>query len=353
MKEAKKILLVFILMLFLSLLATAQFDSDSENTQTVKLLATRGEDPGLIPIGEVRIWEDSDYLNIKYIITNADWRLNSTHVYVSSRNQEFAPIGDYTEPIRLELEQAHLAEMEYTYKIEKNWPDGTKFRVAAKAEVLAIQGYTSDIEGLLDSLPETVKVHATQPSSHDHAYFELTIMESEILDGFHYGWCFDIDRPNIKRWYEAKVYTLFDELPPHLMEVPENLDLVNWILNKDFVGKPSFRGGPYTFGDVQHCIWELLEGRTTNYTNGPWNIWRATEILDVAKAEGEGFIPAYNEKFLLILMPMNQNRRVHWASMGIGIPTPCLPVYTSETAWGMAWNISWYSLGPGLSFTIR
>ena len=153
MIEAKKILLVFILMLFLSLLATAQFDYDPENTQTVNLLATRGEYPSLIPIGEVRIWEDPDYLYIKYVITNADWRLNSTHVYVSSRNQEFAPIGDYTEPIRLELEQTHLAEIEYTYKIENNWPDGTKFRVAAKAEVLAIQGYTSDIDGLLDSLP--------------------------------------------------------------------------------------------------------------------------------------------------------------------------------------------------------
>ena len=140
-----------LLMLFTNV-AAAQFDFNSDTPHTVKLLATRGDDPSLIPIGEVRIWEDSDYLYIQYMITNADWRLQSTHVYVSARYQEFTPVGDFTEPFRLELEQAHLAEMEYTYKIPITWPQNTKFRVAAKAEVLAIQGYTSDLEGLILSL---------------------------------------------------------------------------------------------------------------------------------------------------------------------------------------------------------
>jgi len=353
MNRIKPLRWIFIFLLLSAYLSAADFDYNSEFPYTVKLLATRGDNPGLIPIGEVHIWEDPEYLYIKYVITNADWRLQSTHVYVKARTTDFAPIGNYVELFRLELEQAHMGEMEYTYKIPSTWPSGTKFRIAAKAEVLTIQGYTSDLEGLSESLPETVQVFAVQPSPDDMAYFQISILESEIFDGFHQSWCVDLDRQRIRRWHTAIVYTPYDKLPPGIMEFPENLDLVNWILNKDFVGKPSLNGEVYTFGDVQHSIWKLLEGRATNYTNGPWSIWRVTEIMDTAKAEGEGFIPGCNEKFLLILVPVNKNRQIHWQSMAIAIPTPCLPTFTTETAWGLAWNVSWYSIGPGLSFSIR
>ncbi len=353
MSRIQTLTCIFVFLLLPALLPAADIDVRSDTPHTVKLLATRGDSPKLIPIGDVRIWEDSDYLYIKYVITNADWRLSSTHIYVSARNQSFAPIGENIEPFRLEMEQAHMGEMEYTYEIPNAWPPGTQFRVAAKAEVLAIQGYTSDIDGLLESLPETVRVHATQPSPDNNAYYELTILESGMMDGFHHGWDVDINRPNFTRWLTAEVYTPYDKLPRNIMEFPENLDLVNWILNKDFVGKIAQNGETFTFGDVQHCIWTLLEGRATNYTNGPWSIWRVQEILDAAEAEGEGYIPACGEIFLVILVPVNQNRRIHWASIGVGIPTPCLPVFTTETAWGLAWNVSWYEIGPSLTFSIR
>jgi hypothetical protein len=350
----KKILPILMFMSYLTLLASAQIEFTPDSPHTVKLLATRGDDPGLIPIGEVRVWEEPGYLYIKYAITNADWRLSSTHVYVTSRNRNFTPIGSYVEPFRLELERAHMGEMEYTYEIPSQWPENTQFRIAAKAEVLAIQGYTSDIEGLIDSLPESVQVMAVQPSPDNMAYFDLTVAESELFDGFHHGWCVDLDRSSYReKWYTYEVYTAYDKLPPQIMEFPENLDLVNWILNKEFVGKMSQHGDPFTFGDIQHCIWMLLEGRATNYTNGPWNLWRVEEIMEAARAEGEGFIPGCSEKFLLILVPVNPHRIIHWQSIGMVIPTPCIPIYTTETAWGLAWNVSWYSIGPGLSFTIR
>lgn len=341
-------------MLILQLLASAQAGFTPDLPYTVKLLATRGGLPGLVPIGEVRVWEASGYLYIQYAITNADWRLKSTHVYVTSRIRNFEPVGEYVEPFRLELERAHTGEMEYTYEIPSQWPSGTQFRVAAKAEVLAIQGYTSDLEGLIKSLPRSVQVFAVQPSPDGQAYFHLTIMESGVFDGFHHGWCVDLDRSSHRqRWYTYEVYTPFDDLPPKIMEFPENLDLVNWVLNKDFVGKTARNGELFTFGDIQHCIWKLLEGRATNYTNGPWSIWRVEEILDAAEAEGEGFIPACGEKLLLVLVPMNPNRKIHWQSIGMVIPTPCIPVFTTETAWGLAWNVAWYSIGPGLTFTIK
>jgi hypothetical protein len=220
--------------------------------------------------------------------------------------------------------------------------------------VLALQGYTSDIASLIESLPETVQGFLVWPSPDNMAYFQITILESGFFDGFHYAWCFDIDRSRIHRWYDYHVYTAYDKLPPDIMEFPENLDLVNWILNKEFVGKQAPSGGIYTYGDVQHAVWTLLEGRSTNYSKGPWDIERATGIIESAKAEGEGFIPACNEKFLLILVPLNPHNILHWQSIGMVIPAaPCVPTYSIETAWAFAWNVAWYSIGPGLSISIR
>jgi hypothetical protein len=344
---------ILLFLILLAPLAAAQIHIESHEPHCVKLLATKGDNPGLIPIGEVRIWEDADCLYIKYMITNADWRLQSTHVYVTTRNPSFNPIEEHVEPIRLELEQAHRAEMEYTYRIPCQWPSGTHFCVAAKAEVLAINGYTSDIEGLIDSLPETLRLKTLKTPFGAPSYLQVAIIKSETMDGLHDGWCVDIDRPRVLRWYNAEVYTPYDKLPPGIMEFPENLDLVNWIINKDYAGKPAPSGGIYTFGDVQHAVWTLLEGRSTNYTKGPWDEVRATGIIDAAKAEGEGFIPGCFEKFLLILVPVNKNRRIHWQSMAIGITAPCFPIYSVETAWGLAWNVSWYHMGPSLTFVIQ
>jgi hypothetical protein len=354
MKETNKIFLAFMLVPLLMSAAAAQFDYTYDDPHTVRLLATKGDNPGLIPIGDVRIWKDPDYLFIQYAITNADWRLKTTHIYVSVRSDEFSPVEGSGRLDRLEFEQAHMGETEYTYRIDNVWPSGVQFRVAAKAEVLAIQGYSSDLEGLIDSLPETVMFHAEQPSPDFLAYFYIMLQEADILDGFHHGWCVDIDRQSFRRrWHPARVFTLYDRLPPKIMEFPENMDLVNWMLNQEFIGKLSRHGDAFTWGDIQHCVWMLLEGRATNYTNGPWNIFRVQEILDAARAEGEGFIPGCNQNLLLVLVPMNQNDRVHWQSMGIVVPTPCIEIITTETAWALAWNIAWYPIGPGLSFTIR
>ncbi len=41
-----------------------------------------------------------------------------------------------------------------------------------------------------------------------------------------------------------------------MIEKPYNFDLVNWILNQNFVYKNAGGTGNYTYGDIQRAIWD-------------------------------------------------------------------------------------------------
>ena len=85
------------------------------------------------------------------------------------------------------------------------------------------------------------------------------------LTGVYEGWCIDTDRLiSDNTNYTAKVYSSYEPLPAGLVEHPENLDLVNWIINQNYVGKPAGGSlGNYTYGDVQLAIWTLIEDQVS------------------------------------------------------------------------------------------
>jgi hypothetical protein len=140
------------------------------------------------------------------------------------------------------------------------------------------------------------------------------------------------------------VYSSYDpNLPACVIDVPGNLDLVNWILTRDYVGD-SGPCGPYTYGDVQVAIWLLLEDTAIpgpaldptylGYTCDP----NVQQILQDAQTYGEGFVPGGSDKYGLILVP------VDYADAQYPNMDPCDPVAQifmivvqasgDETAWG-------------------
>ncbi len=172
----------------------------------------------------------------------------------------------------------------------------------------------------------TFSIQLDAGSDPDASYVDITIKDipgtDNIFEGMTFdGYCLDTDRPiNRNVDYTAKVYSSGEPLPdeligPGLIEKPENLDLVNWILNQNFEGKDSNGNGTYTSGDVQRAIWELIDDQQSNGGGslGAWNQDRVAEILAEAQSNGEGFVPSYDYttifgeqivgKFGLILVP--------------------------------------------------
>jgi hypothetical protein len=336
----KKTLSLASLIICVAVFSHAAWAHTAEFPYTTELYAGGGNAKGRILVGEVRTWNDGSNLYVKYMVTNSDWCLTLTHLHVATSMEAIPQKNGNPIPGKFDLKMPHECVSEYTYVIPMSFPVGTQLYIAAHAEVCPTTGATSDIESFIETLPEAVSVNFTQPSPDFRSYFRTTIAGGSILDGIHEGWCADLDRgiPDPFIWFVANVYSIFEELPPDVANYPENFDLVNWIIQQDFVGKPSPSGGMYTYGDVQRVIWELLEGDWTNFGCTPIpNAIRAAEIMAAALANGEGFVPACNEKMVLVLIPVNEFQEIVAQITLIAIPVPCIPTGGCETAW--AWGL--------------
>ena len=173
---------------------------------------------------------------------------------------------------------------------------------------------TPDLEALELSLPATVTATTTAKPGVD-SYFTIDILDSDLAGEGIAAWCVDQDLSlRAGETLEFSVYSTYEALPDGEFEFPENFDLVNWVLNQDFIGQASTAGGDYTFGHVQYAMWLLVDdsvcrectalvapGNDTWVSNSDVNVAMAQEIADAAIANGQDFVPGCGEKVGVIL----------------------------------------------------
>ena len=219
------------------------------------------------------------------------------------------------------------------------------------------------LQSLGHLLPNQVTLSAVLPNLSaggsgvgDPSYFDLNITDSSgILNGSFDAFCIDTDRPlgfngfdldNDGVYNETRipVPTLgggrFDEGNPQpfsatvyssydstiladglggLIEKPENLDLVNWILNNT----NGLLAG-YTTGEIQMAIWELMDNTPPSSNDviglnaffGGFDRANVDAIKAVAQVNGEGFVPQAGEKVAIILVPDGNDGAVDGAPDG-------------------------------------
>ena len=166
----------------------------------------------------------------------------------------------------------------------------------------------------------TIK-HLTNASS----YFQVNVQDSGLLKGAYPGWCADwatlIQDDTI---YTAKVYSSYsDSLPAGLVDKPEHLDEVNWLINQHVVGETSEAGGNFTSGDLQVAIWTLIDDHFSTSTVGPFSQARVDELVAMALEEGADFKPNCKQYEGIILEPGNEEGRVQTTI--IEVPTRKFP----------------------------
>jgi len=96
----------------------------------------------------------------------------------------------------------------------------------------------------------------------------------------------------------VNVYGTCGTIPDGLIQNPENLDLINWILNEEFIGQDNMdASAQYTIFDVQEAVWALSDGTATSNAN-------ANEIVAKAEASGEGFVSGEGDLVAVIFDPI-------------------------------------------------
>ncbi len=353
----KKILNLFVLLVLLTFLSIGVLAHPPDEPFTTELLAGGGNLENAIPVGQVEVWNDGDYLYVRYIITQNGWCITSTHLHIATSWLDIPQKNGNPIPGQFDYKTPHECVTEYMYQIDITWPQGTELYIAAHADVCSVTGYSSDIEAFAASLPENVVMTILQqPAIDGMSYFLIGIDDGDVLYGEHHGWCADTDREiHAGDIFNVYPFSSYENLPPNTVEFPENLDLVNWILNQNYVGQISPGGyGIYTYGDVQRAIWGLIEDwNPTTGGLGPWNQDRINEILADAYANGEGYYPGCMDLIAIILIPFDALGFPIAQITMIPVPLPCIPIYECETAWGNGFDFIGKNWAMYFMYTIQ
>ena len=184
--------------------------------------------------------------------------------------------------------------------------------IAGALALAPLTAAADPLDDLIDTLPDSVTLKVRNPSPGNVAYFQATITGQTILDGIYPdSWCVDVGRTiRQNREYTAIPYSSYDpDLPEGLVDKPGNLDLVNWLINQNYVGKPSSDPceGVYTYGDVQKAIWDLIDFSNSNAGVGPRDQCRIDQLVNAAEANGNDFVPGCDEKVAIVLAPVANN----------------------------------------------
>ena len=172
---------------------------------------------------------------------------------------------------------------------------------------ITVCGATSTLQMICDSLPAQLDLNI----GFDGVNYQIVVADDASTtadDGLASqvwtGACIDIVGELILDTdLTVNVYGTCGPIPDGLIENPENLDQINWIINQDFVGQNNMEGSAqYTIFDVQEAVWALSDGTITNNAN-------ANEIVAKA-AEGEGFISGEGDLVAVIFDPIAPNADV-------------------------------------------
>ncbi|KGJ07266.1 SdrD B-like domain-containing protein [Paracoccus sphaerophysae] len=173
-------------------------------------------------------------------------------------------------------------------------------------------GTVNTLDTIADSLPAGGSMVIDFSSAPNGSFFTATLSGTgdARFDGVSVGnaYCVSIDDP-----IGTGVPIAFDmyladaaHVPAGVVPNPQNLDVINWILNQDFtrVDNGDGNGRTYTEAEIQGAIWGLTDGRifVAPYFNYA-TTQNAQEIYDLALANGEGFVAGEGDLVGLILDP--------------------------------------------------
>jgi len=167
-----------------------------------------------------------------------------------------------------------------------------------------------------------------------------TLEDGTTRDGGYDGWLVDASTqwPVVSgQAYDAGLVSSYAPAARDLVDKPQNLDQVNWIINQDFIGHESGCGAEgieslFNYWDVQRAISELTELNPATWPDAEWVQCRVDKILAAAAfAEGLAgthFYPGCDQLVAVILDPVDP-LQVNIIEMWMeSIPGSCDPAGT-------------------------
>ncbi len=325
-------------------------------------------------VGDVLLWNDCGTLHVKFCLDPfivADpldnWYLTQVQVQVALSPGGIPQKNGNPVPGLFEINKSYdhvLCSEEFQIALPEGASAGTSLYIAAHAVVEKLGG----VPDLKLALPDKVTMSVKYPYTGGYSYFpEVRVTGGMMLDGTlnsmlnsiapHYsGWCVDTDHViyPYPTSYTARVFSSYENVL-NLVEHPENLDVVNWILNQNYVGTASPSGyGIYTYGDVQRAIWTLVDDQVSDSSLGPWSALRVAEILAAATLYGDGFVPGCDQKVAVLLAPVSGATTIQVIIAQVTLIDLKMPCESEdETAWGNGTAFAGKNWATYIQYTVQ
>ena len=165
--------------------------------------------------------------------------------------------------------------------------------------------------GLLPDLPALVTVsawHNPGPNGSVPSYFDLLLAGGTILDGLQDAWCVDTHDNIGGVPFDVIPVCSYDSADNKVVDHPENLPQVNWLLNQVMdgliIGGTADCGGAFTYGDVQRAIWSLISDTQSTSGLGDWEQCHVDELVAMATLFGTCYTPGCGDYLGVLLVPV-------------------------------------------------
>lgn len=330
---------------FLMLLAGNDLEAQQDYTYRTPLVAAR-----IHEIGYVEVDKKADSLDIEYVITDSNWTMTKTHLEVKPTLNGI-PVNTYGAPSIQSFSLANDHESVFSVKYDNIDVGGwTNVYVSANANVSATVSCKTDTAILNASVP-TGPLYQDIVLTGSPAYFNMFLYDfagNPIYVGYYLGNCVDLDNPILEGYpyfpYAVSSYSSDTSLLKCLVDKPEHLDLVNYIINTDYKSKIGADGA-----DVQAAIWTIIDD--DNPVNGAsgifWKQSRVDYIINDAFAKGENYLPSCDGYFAVIL---DQGCKVG-APVSVQQSIFYLPVKTVPNAQKTTYGECTNAWGKGIKFS--
>lgn len=250
-------------------------------------------------VGTLTVVQTGKELTISYDITEAGFGIVKTHLDISDAYNEF-PVNSSGNPMLEEFDFVDDFETPVTSVTYNLNIDGLS-SVSIAAQAVVIYADETDCVGIVqieDLLPDSL-VYLSWKYSKTDSYYKINISNAGLFDGEHLGWCADnnwapVNYPN------ATLVSSYDtslSLLSGIVDHPENLDLLNYLMNTYFENQP--------FPVIQSAVWTLLNGFYENTTGGIELTHEQEEtlalVMENVYANGEGFVPECGQDMVILI----------------------------------------------------
>ncbi|MGE5237063.1 MAG: hypothetical protein ACM3O7_12005 [Acidobacteriota bacterium] len=222
--------------------------------------------------------------------------------------------------------------------------------------VSATRAVVPDLEGFRVSLPEVVTITGSNPGSQgEPSYWDIRVIDrgNEALPNNpapaspYDGWCVDVGRTWSGGATSANVYSSYEPPPQEAVDHPENMDLLDFVLNTFHPGDSSYcqpedplqppfsDGSTYTYGDIQLGMWYLIDDTTTTNGLGPNSTCHARYIRNQALAwrvanPEQPYVAPCGGAVAVLLVPTGAQQVIVAQVTAIMLPTYCPDPATAE-----------------------